>query len=107
MITIEEYKKYLIDYYKYEIDNNNDKRKERRIELSRKYNDELLNKIIVDTYDFIKDIFNSDTINKGYCSFELEDDTTSILSLNICGGGLQDTIITDMNDRNIDNENIW
>lgn len=39
MLTINEYKKYLINYYRYEIDNNVEKRSKREEELKRKYDD--------------------------------------------------------------------
>ena len=99
MISLEEYKEYLINYYRYEIDNNESGRDRRRKEISRKYKDELLVKIISDTYDFIKDIFASDTIKFGYCKFDLDMDTTSYISLNICGGGFADISFTDIKGR--------
>ena len=95
MISLEEYKEYLINYYRYEIDNNVSGRGRRRKELSRKYGDELLEKIINDTYDFIRDVFSSDTIKFGYCKFDLDMDTTSYISLNICGGGFADISFID------------
>ena len=101
MISLKEYKNHLINFYEYEIDNNPNKRNERKIELERKYNNNALKKIIFDTYDFINDIFICDTINHGYCYFELGSDTTSYISLVICGGGCQDTIYTDLKGRNI------
>jgi hypothetical protein len=99
MITLEEYKEYLINYYRYEIDNNDLKREERRKEFITKYSNEYIQKIIDDTYQFIREIFESDTIDYGYYNHHLEDDTTSYISLNICGGGFADTIFKDTNDR--------
>ena len=49
----------------------------------------------------MKDIFNSDTISYGYCSFPIDDDTTTYISLDICGGGIQDTLYTDKEGRTI------
>ncbi|MBR1376592.1 MAG: hypothetical protein IJ565_02140 [Bacilli bacterium] len=101
MISLKEYKDYLINYYRYEIDNNPEKRNERQIELSHKYNDDMFLKVISDTYDFINDIFASDTIDNDYCSFELEPDDIVYISLNICGGGFPDIIYTDLKGRKI------
>lgn len=101
MISLGEYKEYLVNYYRHECDNNEIKRQVRNLELSKKYPDELLQKIINDTYAFIKDIFNSPTVKDGYCYFELEEDTTSYISLNITGGGFADTLFTDLQGRMI------
>lgn len=99
MISLDEYKKHLIDFYKWEYDNNIVKRQEREKALSKQYNDELLSKIIDNTNDFVIDIFNSETINYGYCKFELEEDTTSYISLKLGGGWPSDRLFTDMRGR--------
>lgn len=96
MITLNEYKTYLINYYVHEIDNNDDKRLYRKESLEKQYNDEDLTKIINDTYDFIKEALCCDTINSGYSIVPLEDDTTSYISLNLVGGWFADTLFTDL-----------
>ena len=99
MISLEEYKKYLVNCYRYEIDNNSTSKNKRSIRLSYQYGDGILKRIILDTYSFIKDIFDSDTISMGYCEFELDEDTTSNIYLDICGGGYQDTVFIDLEER--------
>lgn len=99
MLTLEEYKMLLINTYRYEIDNNDAKRKERSISLSKQYGDSYLQKIITDTYEFINDIFSQDTINNGYCSFPLAENTTSYISLNLVGGYYSDTLFTVLNNK--------
>ena len=54
MITLEEYKMYLINSYVYEIDNTDKKRQERKNYLEEKYKDVYINKIIEDTYKIIE-----------------------------------------------------
>ena len=99
MISLNEYKNHLIGFYKWESDNNIIKRKERENKLSKQYSDELLSTIINNTYDFVIDIFGSETINYGYCKFELEEDTTSYISLGLGGGWFSDRLFTDMKGR--------
>ena len=95
MITLEEYKKYLIDYYIYEYDNNEKKRIERTTLLGREFNDILIQRIIDDTYDFIKEVLDSDEVKEGYCNFELDEDRTSYISLGLVGGYFADTLFRD------------
>lgn len=97
MITLEEYKEYLLSYYRYNIDSLPEKRKEREFLLSKFYKDDLLNKIINDSYSFVEDIFNCDTLEYNYCSFDLDDDTSFGISLNISGGGYSDYLYEDNN----------
>ena len=64
-ISLDSYKKYLVDYYKYECDNNEICRQRRKDSLERQYTDELLNSIIDGTYRFIDKILEStDSIEK-------------------------------------------
>lgn len=93
MISLEEYKNILIDYYFYECDNSIEKRKLREQNLNKEYGDEYLNKIIEDTYNFIKKIF--DEIENSYFKIPLYEDTTSYISLNLIGGYSSDTLFTD------------
>ena len=93
MVGLDEYKKRLIDYYYYECDNNIEKRKLREQNLNKEYGDEYLNKIIEDTYNFIKKIF--DEIENSYFRIPLDEDITSYISLNLIGGYSSDTLFTD------------
>lgn len=99
MISLEEYKNYLIDTYHWEYDNNDKMKQERKERLSKKYSDEFLQKIVKDTQKFVADIFNSETINYGYCRFELYQDTTSYISLGLSGGWFSDRLFTDIKGR--------
>ena len=99
MITLNEYKKTLIDFYRYQIDSTLEKRKEREFHLKRQFSDETLNKIIHDTYSFAKDVVNSNTVKYNYCSFDIEDDNTFGIFLNISGGGDSDYIYKDSKSR--------
>ena len=99
MITLEEYKKYLLSGYRWKIDSLLDKVKERERLLSRKYPDEFLDKIIIDTYEFTKDIFNCETLQYGYCDFEIDKDTSFGIDLMIGGGGYSDILYKDSEDR--------
>lgn len=93
MINLEEYKNVLVNTYRYEIDNSESKKEERRELLNRRYNDEYLNKIITDTYHVIKNIF--DISENGYCNISMDDDTTCYISLNLIGGYSSDILYID------------
>ena len=95
MISLEEYKKYLLNSYCYPIDSLPDRVKERKYFLERNYPDNFLNKVIEDTYLFVKDIFNCETLKHGYCDFEIDDDTSFGIYLNISGGGYSDNLFED------------
>ena len=99
MVTLDEYKNYLLNNYRYKIDSLPEKARERERLLSKYYPDEFLNKIINDTYEFAIDIFNSETLKYGYCHFEIDDDTTFGIDLNITGGGYSDKLYKDSNER--------
>lgn len=94
MIILEEYKEYLINTYKYELDNSEDKRNERKKILNKKYNDEYLNKIIEDTYKIINTIIIK---NSNYCSIKINEYNTTTISLNLIGGWFSDFIYEDIN----------
>jgi len=94
MITLEEYKQYLINFYIVEYDSTKEKLNERNKILSNKYPDELLLKIINDTYDFIYDIYNTNTLEHGYCEFKLEDNTESFIKLDLIGGWFSDRLFS-------------
>ncbi len=104
MITLKEYKRYLIEQYRYEIDNTPEKREERKQSLERQYSDEDLSKIINDTYLFLKDVLNSESvIYAGYSKIPIPYDTTSFISLNLTGGHHSDTLYVDDKGRTISN----
>ena len=99
MISLYDYKEYIINYCDYEIDNNEEKINQRCIELLGKYSDSYLRKIIDDTYDFISEMPLEDIMERGYYTYDLDRDTTSYISLNITGAGVADTIFTDAEGR--------
>lgn len=99
MISLNEYKEYLVDKYNYEIDNNEEKREYRNRLLSTMFEDAFLEKIISDTYEFVGDILNSTAINDGYYIIQVNDDETSYISLNLIGGYPSDTLYKDNNGR--------
>ncbi len=105
MISLEEYKKHLIEYYVYEIDNNDEAREKRRTMLDTIYGDEYLQKIINNTYDFIKTIFEKNTLEHGYCNFEVENNKTTFIHLDLKGGWYSDYLYYD-NKRKIISEYI-
>ena len=88
MISIEKYKKQLINAHWYNIDNN--KLRTRALCLSKCYSDELLKKIIDDTYSFAKYLLNIDTVYKGYFLMEIQNPC-----INYIGMGLIDENFAD------------
>ncbi len=99
MITLEEYKNILVNVHVYEYDNNEEMCRQRRILLNRQMSDDYLKQIIRDTYSFIRDIFDSESIKEGYCSFDIQDNETKYISLNLIGGYESDTLYKDYKDR--------
>lgn len=95
MITLEEYKKHLIEVHRYPIDTLPENIQKRKDNLERKYKDEYLSEIINDTYNFILEVLNYNTIEKGYYNIPIEEDNTKDISLNLCGGYSSDTIFKD------------
>ena len=93
MINLDEYKYLLVNAYKHEIDNNEDKRQIRRSILVRDYSDEYLNKIINDTYEIAKKILECDDCR--YFEIKLEEDTTTYISLDLTGGWFSDRLYVD------------
>lgn len=69
MLTLEEYKNILVE--KGENTFLNPKEKRRKY-LEERYTDEYLNKIITDTYDFSREIFDMETLKDGFVTFELD-----------------------------------
>lgn len=103
MITLEEYKDELVSVYRYEIDCSEQKKEGRKEYLNQYYYDEYLNKIINDTYQVIHKIVDSSPIS--YYNIEMNDDTTSYISLNLTGGFFSDRLYTDI-EGNIISEHI-
>ena len=99
MISLTDYKNYLIESYHHEIDNTEEKREERRKELERKYDDFQLLRIINDTYSFVLSVLNSDVDKKNYYKFPIDYDTTDYISLNLTGGWNSDRLIMDSRGR--------
>ena len=99
MIALEEYKMFLVNYCKYNIDRSYEQIKIRQKYLDKYYGDEYLKKIIIDTYELINQIFEFDTINFGYCSFDIDEDNTTGINLNITGGGFSDTLYIYQNEK--------
>ena len=92
MFKIEEYKKYLIDYYCNECDNNELKRNKRKEYLERNYSDEFLQRIIQDTLSFISFFVENNFNNKkGYIEIDLLENLGGI-NLNISGGWFSDVL---------------
>ena len=92
MISLDEYKKMLIGYYRYECDNDLEKIELRKKELAKKYSDEYLNKIIEDTYNVIKVIFEK---QPNSFIIEMDDDTITYVNLNLIGGYFSDRLYID------------
>ena len=103
MIRLDDYKNFLINSYHYEVDNCIEGRVKRKLLLEKSYNDERLAKIINDTVSFAGDVLSSPTLEYGYCSFEVEEDKTDYISLNLVGGWPSDTLFIDDNGREISN----
>lgn len=93
MISLGEYKEVLVNRCRYACDDNDIKRKERREYLDKHYSDEYLNKIINDSYNVIRTIF--DISEKGYCLIELEDSKINGISLNLTFGWISDRLYID------------
>lgn len=94
MITIEEYKTYLINTYAREIDNSKDKRTKRKAYLENKYPDNYLNKIILDTSKII-DLINIEQ-TKNFYEIKIEENKIKYIELNLTGGWHSDVIYEDM-----------
>lgn len=96
-ISLEEYKKYLINCYKYEFDNNEKQRLKRLEILNKKYNDEFLNNVLDGTHKFIEKIIEcSENDYYGYISIPLEcEPDITYIDLDLVGGCKSDTIVSD------------
>lgn len=95
MITLEDYKTYLINVYVHKIDNTEDKTFERQKYLEENYSDDYLHKIIFDTYKIIDLICQEKSSN--YYNIKLEENNPKYILLNLTGGWHSDTIYEDVN----------
>lgn len=96
-INLEEYKKYLVNNYRHECDNNEKSINKRISLLNKKYNDEYLESIINGTYTFANKIVEiSEKDYYGYIKqpLQIEPDIVYI-DLDLTGGYKSDTIVSD------------
>ena len=97
MISLTEYKQYLISVCHWPIDHDIAEIEKRKNIMNKRYSDEYLEKIISDTYSFIYDVLESETVKDGYFEKAVDDDTTSYIDLNLSGGADSDTLFVDDN----------
>ena len=90
MITLEDNKEYLINAYVHEVDNTKEKKIERMNYLTKKYKDEYISKIILDTYKII-DLINNN-IEQNYYNMKLSETELHYITLNLVGGWHSDII---------------
>ena len=95
MISLTEYKQYLISVCHWPIDHDIAEIEKRKNIMNKRYSDEYLEKIISDTYSFIYDVLESETVKDGYFLKEIDDDTTSYIKLDLHGGWHSDTLFVD------------
>lgn len=91
--NLDYYKNYLVSFFKYEVDNSEVKKNERRKYLEQSYSDEELLEIIENTKEFIMELIQKITADDTpYISIML---TISLkyISTNCCGGFQADTLI--------------
>ena len=99
MITLEEYKKYLLNTYRYAIDGTPEKYQEREKFLKNWYSDGMLNKIIEDTYSFARDIINNMDKEYRFWELDIDEDKSFEINLLISGGYDSDYIYEDNDGR--------
>ena len=97
MISVDKYKEELVNTYRYECDNTDEKRKTRRNDLEEHTSDEMLDGIIKGTEAFIKKILSLSEKNyPGFIRIPLEEEPTEKrISLNLVGGASSDRIYLD------------
>ncbi len=103
MITLNDYKKHLVEHYVYEIDNDSSKQEIRKQSLERQYSDEQLSTIVNNTYSFLKELLEYLEPYDTFWKIPLEEDTTSYISLNLVGGYSSDVLYKDDKGRTISN----
>lgn len=100
LISLEDYKIYLIEKYRYEYDNNEAMQRKRCGLLNKNYSDEYLQSIICGTDKFINKIFDlSSDDYVGFIERELEcEPEITYINLDLIGGWMSDTIVKDSDD---------
>ena len=101
MISLNEYKNYLINTYSWTIDNSEEFALKRKKILEKEYSDEFLSKVISDSYEFARSVLDDENINYGYYKSDVSDDTTSYINLGLHGGWMSDTLYVDSEGRHI------
>ena len=82
MLTLFEYKELLVNHCKYKFDNTELKKENRRKKLINEYQDDFLEKIIKDTYSFIRLLLDLDLQDKDTYSFPVNNISLINISLN-------------------------
>ena len=93
MITLDDYKKYLLNNIRDAYDDTPEKYQERAMHLKNSYPDSMLNKILEDTLSFARDIVNN--ANYGYWKLDVDEEKVGEVNLFLCGGYYSDTIFED------------
>lgn len=101
MISLNEYKNYLVNTYSWSIDKSEVLVLKRKKVLEKKYSDEFLSKIISDSYEFARSVLDDASINYGYYRNNVFDDTTTYINLGLHGGWMSDTLYVDSEGRYI------
>ena len=96
-ITLEEYKDYLINNYRYEYDNTEYQKLKRKNILENKYKNNYLESIILSKYEFVNKILEISTDNYyGYINIPLENEPNIIyIDLDLIGGYMSDIVVKD------------
>ena len=92
MISLTEYKQYLISVCHWPIDHDIAEIEKRKKIMNKRYSDVYLEKIIFDTNSFIYDVLASETVKDGYFEKPIYDDTTSYIYSGLHYGGFSDTL---------------
>jgi len=98
-VSLEEYKNYLVNKYRYEYDNNETQRQKRMSLLNCKYNNEYLDSIIEGTYNLVSKIIKmSESNNYSFIEIPLECEPEIVyIDLNLTGGWWSDIVVSDSN----------
>ncbi len=98
MITLDEYKEHLVSVYFWPMDSDEKYVEERRVTLQKRYSDEYLTQIINDTYDFLREALDSETMNSSYRYYRSEESSEDLethISLGLHGGYGSDILYID------------
>lgn len=92
IFNIDKYKNYLINHFRYEMDNSDERKKYRKNYLESQYSDEFLQRIVDDTLSFIIEFIESNLHNiHNYMDVDLLEDA-GYINLNLIGGWFSDTL---------------